>query len=66
MGVSLRNVRAVTAEAVTHINRHTDRLARVEQDVLTVATRLKELDAQVQAHLSLTFWGRMRFLLRGR
>jgi len=65
-GVSLRNVRAVTAEAVTHVNRHTDELARLSHDLQVVARRLKDVDALLDAHLSLTFWGRLKFLIKGR
>ena len=66
MGVSLRNLRAVTSEAVPIINRHTDELGQAQRDVRVMAQRLKAVDALVEAHLSLTFLGRLRWLLKGR
>ena len=56
MGVSLRNVRQVTQEAVTVVNKHADsinthqrEIAELRRDNLRIATRLKEVDAQLQA-----------------
>jgi hypothetical protein len=66
VSVSLRNLRSVTAEAVPIINRHSDELGRMQRDLMLTAKRLQEVDKLLDAHLSASFWQRLKFLVRGR
>lgn len=64
--ISLRNVRAATASSIAALDNQAEVLGALARDIQTVATQLAQTQRALDAHLNLTFWGRLRFLVKGR
>ncbi len=71
--ISLRKVRQATGEAITSVNEQARRIEHVNSNTVylkhqmdTLTERLQGVTDRVDAHLSMGFWARLAYLVRGR